>query len=136
MTRTIARQDEALEDLIRSTRQAIQKHSNYLAYNKNTNDQNTIFIVVVAMPVINLDYNRHHHHRQLIINIIMHNHHHINSHIRPNPGQKPGSARVYLLNYNAKLTMKQACMIRKRRFTSKSQNSRYQHHKLNSSYRM
>lgn len=38
MTRAIARQDEALKDLTRSTRQAIQKHSTYLARNNNTDN--------------------------------------------------------------------------------------------------
>ncbi|KAK4513819.1 uncharacterized protein ATC70_005825 [Mucor velutinosus] len=38
MTRAIARQDEALEDLIRSTRQVIRKHSTHLAYNNDNNN--------------------------------------------------------------------------------------------------
>ncbi|KAL9547537.1 hypothetical protein MBANPS3_006112 [Mucor bainieri] len=38
MTRAIARQDEALEDLIRSTRQVIRKHSTYLAHTDDQDD--------------------------------------------------------------------------------------------------
>ncbi|KAL0142869.1 hypothetical protein V8B55DRAFT_1325942 [Mucor lusitanicus] len=38
MTRAIARQDEALEDLIRSTRQVIRKHSTYLAHTNDHDD--------------------------------------------------------------------------------------------------
>ncbi|GAN09991.1 hypothetical protein MAM1_0310d09524 [Mucor ambiguus] len=38
MTRAIARQDEALEDLVRSTRQLIRKHSTYLTHTNNNDD--------------------------------------------------------------------------------------------------